>query len=72
MRRVVSKQLRLSWSPEQIAGRLKRAHPDEEACHVSHETIYRSLFVQARGLLKKELQQHLKSERTIRRSKHAT
>ena len=72
LRRVVSKQLRLSWSPEQIAGWLKRTHPGEEAYYVSHETIYRSLFVQARGVLKKELQQHLKSKRTIRRSKHAT
>ena len=72
LRRVVSKKLRLNWSPEQIAGWLKRAYPRDEACHVSHETIYRSLFVQARGVLKKELQQHLKSKRTIRRSKHAT
>jgi len=72
LRRVVSKQLRLSWSPEQIAGWLKRTYPEEGAYHVSHETIYRSLFVQARGVLKKELQQHLKSKRTIRRSKHAT
>ena len=72
LRRVVSKQLRLNWSPEQIAGWLKRTHPGEEAYHVSHETIYRSLFVQARGVLKKELIQHLKSKRTIRRSKHAT
>ena len=72
LRRHVSKKLRLSWSPEQIAGRLKRAHPGDEAYQVSHETIYRSLFVQARGVLKKELQQHLKSKRTIRRSKHAT
>ena len=39
---------------------------------MSHETIYRSLFVQARGVLKKELQQHLRSKRTIRRSIHAT
>ena len=72
LRRVVSKQLRLNWSPEQIAGWLKRTHPGEEAYHVSHETIYRSLFVQARGVLKKELVQHLRSKRTIRRSKHAT
>ncbi len=70
--RQVSKKLRLYWSPEQIAGWLKRVHPEDEAYQVSHETIYRSLFVQARGVLKKELQQHLKSKRTIRRSKHAT
>jgi IS30 family transposase len=72
LRRVVSKQLRLGWSPEQISGWLKRTHPGEEAYYVSHETIYRSLFVQARGVLKKVLQQHLKPKRTIRRAKHAT
>jgi len=58
-------------SPEQIAGWLKRAHRGEESHHVSHETIYRSLFVPARGVLKKELLQHLRSKRTIRRSKQA-
>jgi len=68
----VAVKLRRRWSPEQIAGWLKRAHPGDEDNQVSHETIYRSLFVQARGVLKKELQQHLRSKRTIRRSKHAT
>ncbi|MBR59535.1 MAG: IS30 family transposase [Myxococcales bacterium] len=72
LRRAVSKKLRLNWFPEQIADWLKRVHPGDEAYHVSHETIYRSLFVQARGVLKKELQQYLRSKRTIRRSKHAT
>jgi IS30 family transposase len=62
----------LNWSPEQIAGWLKRAHPGDGSYQVSHETIYRSLFVQARGVLKKELLQHLRSKRTIRRSKQAT
>jgi IS30 family transposase len=62
----------LNWSPEQIAGWLKRAYPQEEYNQVSHETIYRSLFVQARGVLKKELMQYLRSKRTIRRSRHAT
>ena len=62
---------RPNWSPEQIAGWLKRTHPDDGSCHVSHETIYRSLFVQARGVLKKELLGHLRSKRTIRRSKRA-
>jgi len=62
----------LNWSPEQIAGWLKRAHSREEHNQVSHETIYRSLFVQARGVLKKELMQYLRSKRTIRRSRHAT
>jgi IS30 family transposase len=71
LRRAVARKLRLNWSPEQIAGWLKRAHPGDESYHVSHETIYRSLFVQARGVLKKELLQHLRSKRTIRRSKQA-
>jgi IS30 family transposase len=61
----------LNWSPEQIAGWLTRAHPDDESYRVSHETIYRSLFVQARGVLKKELLGYLRSKRTIRRSKRA-
>ena len=72
LRQVVARQLRLSWSPEQIAGWLKRAYPGQEAYQVSHETIYRSLFVQARGVLKKELVQHLRSKRTMRRSIHAS
>ncbi len=72
LRRMVARQLRLSWSPQQIAGWLKRAYPGEEAYQVSHETIYRSLFVQARGVLKKELLQHLRSKRTMRRSRHAS
>jgi transposase, IS30 family len=71
LRQAVASKLRLNWAPEQIAGWLKRAHPDDESCHVSHETIYRSLFVQARGALKKELLYHLRSRRTIRRSKLA-
>ena len=71
LRRMVARQLRLNWSPEQIAGWLQRAHPGQEAYQVSHETIYRSLFVQARGVLKKELLRHLRSKRTIRRSKQA-
>jgi IS30 family transposase len=68
----VARKLRLHWSPEQIAGWLKRAHPGEGSDQVSHETIYRSLFVQARGVLKKELLQHLRSKRRMRRSIHAT
>ncbi len=71
LRRAVARKLKLNWSPQQIAGWLKKAHPGDESYHVSHETIYRSLFVQARGVLKKELMQHLRSKRTIRRSKHA-
>src|SRR6202051_2868992 len=69
LRQAVVRKLRLNWSPEQIAGWLKRAHPEDEFYQVSHETIYRSLFVQARGVLKKELLSHLRSKRTIRRSK---
>jgi IS30 family transposase len=64
-------KLRVNWSPEQIAGWLKRTHPGDESKHVSHETIYRSLFIQARGVLKKELLQYLRSERTMRRSIHS-
>lgn len=68
----VASKLQLNWSPEQIAGWLKREHPEEEHNQVSHETIYRSLFVQTRGVLKKELMQYLRSKRTIRRSLHAS
>jgi IS30 family transposase len=71
LRQAVASKLRLNWSPEQIAGWLKRTHPEDEFYRVSHETIYRSLFVQARGVLKKELLGHLRSKRTIRRSKQA-
>ena len=72
LRQAVSRKLGLNWSPEQIAGWLKRTHPEDGSYQVSHETIYRSLFVQARGVLKKELLGHLRSKRTIRRSKQAT
>jgi IS30 family transposase len=72
LRHAVSQKLILNWSPQQIAGWLKRAHPGDETYQVSHETIYRSLFVQARGVLKKELLQHLRYKRTIRRSRHAS
>jgi len=70
--RLVASKLRAHWSPEQIAGWLKRTYPEHENRQVSHETIYRTLFIQARGALKKELQQHLRSQRAIRRSKHAS
>src|SRR3546814_76578 len=72
LRRTVSSKLRRKWSPEQIAGWLKRSFPDEEQHRVSHETIYKSLFIQARGVLKKELLEHLRAKRTIRRSRHAS
>jgi IS30 family transposase len=71
LRQAVARKLRLNWSPEQIAGWLRRMHPEDELYQVSHETIYRSLFVQARGVLKKELLSHLRSKRTIRRSRPA-
>jgi IS30 family transposase len=68
--RVVAQKLRALWSPEQIAGWLKCTYPDDESHQVSHETIYRSLFIQARGALKKELLQHLRRKRSMRRSRH--
>ena len=61
----------MNWSPEQVAGWLKRAYPEDEFYQVSHEANLSSLFVQARGVLKKELLRHLRSKRTIRRSKRA-
>jgi IS30 family transposase len=70
--RIVADKLQLEWSPEQIAGWLKRAYPGNEDYHVSHETIYRSLFIQARGALKKELLEHLRRTRVMRRSRHYT
>jgi IS30 family transposase len=71
LRTIVARKLILNWSPEQISGWLKRRYPTNESMRVSHETIYRSLFIQARGVLKKELVQHLRSERLMRRSVHA-
>jgi IS30 family transposase len=60
------------WSPEQIAGWLRQTFPEDERVHVSHEAIYRSLFIQARGVLKRELLRHLRSQRTLRRARMAT
>ena len=71
LRTIVASKLILHWSPEQISGWLKRRYPNNESMRVSHETIYRSLFIQARGVLKKELVQHLRSKRSIRCSVHA-
>jgi len=70
--RIVASKLQLEWSPRQIAGWLKRTYPDDETYQVSHETIYRTLFIQARGALKKELLQHLRRTRRMRRSRHHT
>ncbi len=71
LQKVVASKLILDWSPEQISGWLKTQYPHDESLRVSHETIYRSLFIQARGVLKKELLGHLRSKRRIRRSQHS-
>jgi IS30 family transposase len=68
----VELKLRRKWSPEQIAGWLKRKHRGNEKNQVSHETIYRSLFIQTRGAFKKELQAYLRSKRSIRRARTST
>lgn len=70
--RIVARKLQLEWSPEQIAGWLNHTYPDNERYQVSHETIYKSLFIQARGALKEELLQHLRRTRMMRRSRHHT
>ena len=70
--RMVAKKLRLQWSPQQIAGWLKRGNPADEGCRVSHETIYRTLYIQTRGALKRELLQCLRTKRVMRRSKHSS
>jgi len=69
---IVASKLQLQWSPEQIAGWLKRTFASDKDCQVSHETIYRSLYIQARGALKKELLEHLRRGRVMRRSRHHT
>jgi IS30 family transposase len=71
LRTIMASKLILDWSPEQISKWLKVHYPSNESMRVSHETIYRSLFIQARGVLKKELIQHLRSKRLIRRSRHS-
>ncbi|HYB50496.1 MAG TPA: IS30 family transposase, partial [Burkholderiaceae bacterium] len=72
LQQIVASKLKEDWAPQQIAGWLKTEYPENPELWVSHETIYRSLFVQARGALKKELIGHLRSRRRIRRSRHAT
>jgi IS30 family transposase len=72
LRELVAGKLAEEWSPEQISGWLARTYPSEHALQVSTETIYRSLFVQARGVLRKELTAHLRTRRTMRRSRQAT
>jgi IS30 family transposase len=72
LQEIVASKLILDWSPRQISGWLKQQYPKDESLRVSHETIYRSLFLQARGVLKKALLQHLRFQRRIRRSRHAS
>jgi len=67
---IVASKLKQRWSPEQIAGWLKKTYAEDENYQVSHEIIYRSLYVQARGALKKELIKHLRTQRSMRRSRH--
>lgn len=69
---LVTEKLAVKWSPQQVAGWLKVEHGGENAMQVSHETIYKSLFVQARGVLKKELLSNLRSRRLMRRAKTST
>ena len=69
LQRVGARKLTLDWSPAQIAGWLTRAFPNQGTMRVSHETIYGSLFFQARGVLKRELMGHLRTRRRMRRSK---
>ena len=68
----VARKLKRRWSPQQIAGWLKYTYPKDQDRTVSHETIYKTLYIQARGALKKELVQHLRSNRMMRRSRHST
>jgi len=70
LRTIVASKLILDWSPEQISGWLNIEYPDDQSMHVSHETIYRSLCIQARGALKEELLDHLRWKRRMRRSRH--
>ena len=70
--RIISKKIKMLWSPQQIAGWLKRQYPNDERFHVSHETIYKSLFIQARGVLKRELMKYLRTQRKMRQPKKVT
>jgi IS30 family transposase len=72
LRKLVAAKLALNWSPTQIAAWLKLEHANRPELRVSHETIYRTLFVQARGALRKELAAHLRSRRTQRRARAAS
>ena len=72
LRLLVAEKLQCQWSPQQVSGWLRAEHGNDRTMHVSHETIYKSLFIQARGVLKKELMEHLRSKRIMRRTKTAT
>jgi IS30 family transposase len=72
VRAIVAEKLQEKWSPQQISGWLRITYDGDTAMHVSHETIYKSLFIQARGVLKKELMAHLRSRRIMRRGKAAS
>lgn len=69
LRRIVVQKLMLEWSPEQISGWLRQSYASDDQMQVSHETIYRSLYIQARGVLKRELQRHLRTQRVFRQAK---
>jgi len=71
LRRAVAAKLALQWSPQQISGWLRQTFPSDPAMQVSHETIYRSLFVQSRGVLKRELLQHLRRHPQLRHARAA-
>jgi IS30 family transposase len=71
LRRIVADKLSLNWSPEQISGWLRLRFPGDDKMHISHETIYRSLFIQARGVLSKELRLHLRTRRSLRKARKA-
>ena len=72
LRDLVAEKLKENCSPQQISGWLKREYPSDETMRVSHETIYRTLFVQARGALKRELLAHLRARRMMRKGRHAS
>ena len=72
LQKVVAQKLQEDWSPQQVSGWLRSAYQNDTIMQVSHETIYRSLFIQARGVLKKELIGHLSSRRMMRRGKSST
>ncbi|MBL4750107.1 MAG: IS30 family transposase [Amylibacter sp.] len=69
LKKLVTAKLGENWSPEQISGWLKLTYPDDEGLRVSYETIYKSLFIQARGLFRKDLRNHLRSKRKFRHAK---